>query len=86
MSATTAQTVRPLPVLVADAARVPCPLCRARFAPCVTGSFGTTGCHVARFAVAYRAELVTAAELLRVTRIARVFTGSTVVFTNGGAS
>ena len=75
---------RPLPVLVADAARVPCPLCRARFAPCVTGSLGTTGCHVARFAAAYRAELITSDEMLRVTRIAQVFTGSTVVFTSGG--
>jgi hypothetical protein len=86
MTAPVQQTVRPLPVICADAARVPCPQFRARFVPCVTGSLGTTGCHVARFAVAYRAELVTAAEMLRVTRIAQVFTGATVVFTSGGAS
>jgi hypothetical protein len=85
VSAPAEVAVRPLPVVLAEAGRIDCPLCRARFAPCVTGGLGTTGQHVARCAAAARAELVTADEMLQVTRIAQVFTGSTVVFTNGGA-
>ncbi|MGA2829101.1 MAG: hypothetical protein ABSF03_23645 [Streptosporangiaceae bacterium] len=85
MTAPVRQTVRPLPVVLAEAGRIDCPLCRAKFGPCVTGGLGTTGQHVARCGAAYRAELITEAEMLLVTRIAQVFTSATVVFTSGGA-
>jgi hypothetical protein len=86
MTAPVRQTARPLPVVLAEAGRIDCPLCRARFAPCVTGSLGTTGQHVDRCASAYKAELITEAELFRVIGTAEVFVGATVVFSAGGAS
>jgi hypothetical protein len=77
---------RPLPIVLAEVRRVPCPTCRAQAAPCVTGSLSTTGQHVDRCHSAFKAELITEAELFRVIGAAEVFVGATVVFSAGGAS
>ena len=83
-----AQSVRPS--ICADACGVPCPLCRAPASiPCVLGSCGTLGYHVARFAAAYRAGLIGGPDFTAVTDAATVFCNSTVVFDDaapGGAS
>ena len=78
-----AQSVRPLPVICADAARIPCPQCRAQAAPCVTGAAGTTGIHVARAAAAYRAGRISGPDFTAATGAATVFCNATIVF--GGA-
>ena len=75
---------RPLAVICADARRAGCDQCRAPAGiPCVLGSLGTTGYHVARFAAAYKAGLISGTDFTAVTDAATVFTGSTIVF--GGA-
>ena len=84
-----AQSVRRLPIICTDARRASCPQWRAPASiPCVLGSCGTLGYHVARHAAAYKAGVISGPDFTAVTNAATVFCSSTVVFDDapGGAS
>ena len=74
-------TARAFGVIAADVLRADCGECWVPpHVPCLRGSRGMSGYHVARFARAYRRGLISAADLTAALDDAEVFGNSTVVY------